>query len=456
MFAKLKLPHAITLIFALIGCMAIATHLVPAGVFDHSIVDGRDTVVAGTYHLVTKTPQGLWAALQAPFRGLVEAADVVFFVLLVGSAFGVIEKTGAVTTLLNAAARKLADKGAVLIPASMLFFAIGGTMYGMCEETLPFYLLYIPLLTALGYDTLTGMAVVFVGAGVGVAASTLNPFATGIAQALAGLAPGSGLRERLLAWIAMTAIAILYVMRHAARVKSQTAAVQNREASPVFRDDIVATKRHVAVIAAFFIGMAALVFGITRWQWYVPEIATIFVTIALAAALLGGLSEHDTAAAFVSGASNLTATALMIGMARGILVIARDGHIIDTALNAMANVLTGFPGHLLLTGMLVAQSFIAFIVPSSSAHAALTMPLMAPLGDLTGISRQHVVTAFQFASGFTNLITPTSGLLMGALALAKIPWSRWLRFMLPLLALLFVTGVVFLLLINNSGVISPV
>jgi uncharacterized ion transporter superfamily protein YfcC len=441
-----RVPHALTLIVILTGLTAVATCVIPPGVFEHVAIEGHDTVVPGTYHSVPAVPQGFAAVAEAPFKGLVEAADVVVFVLLVGGAFGVIEKTGAIAVLLDAATRRFFGKGTIFIPLSMLMFSVGGTLFGMCEETMPFYLLYVPLLSGLGYDALTGMAVVFLGAGIGVAASTLNPFATGIAQALSGLPPGSGLRWRVVAWLVMTAIASLYVTGYAVSIRSGSVVPVT-----VASERRTRTWRHSAVMIAFFTGMAVMVFGITRQGWSVPEIATLFVVVALLSGFWGDLSEHEAAEAFVLGAAGLVPTALVIGFARGILVVARDGRVIDTILQTAADFLSGMPDHFLLTGMLAAQSLIAFFVPSSSAHAALTMPVMAQLADLTRIPRQQVVTAFQFANGFSNLVTPTSGLLMGALAVAKVPWSRWVRFILPLLAILFATGALFVIFGAAAG-----
>lgn len=446
---KLKIPHTYTIIFCIILFMTILTWLVPSGVFDtRETDDGRTVVVPGTYHEVESNPQGLDDFFTAPIKGIIDAAETIGFVLIVGGAFGVINSTGAIEAGIGRATRIFGKRNMLIIPICMLLFGLGGTTFGMCEETLPFYMIFIPLMMAMGYDSLTGLSIVYIGAAAGTCASTVNPFSVGLAQSLAELAPGSGIVYRGIIWIIMMAVAIAFVMLYARKVKKdpEKSVVYsldqvNRESFKINDGEIKEfTRRDGAVLLVFGLGMAVMVWGVLAQGWYTQEISMIFMMIGVFGGIAGRLKQDEIADAFISGAKDLIYAALVIGLARGIILVAQDGKIIDTILNAAAGLLGGLPKTLFINLMLIIQNIICFFVPSSSGHAALTIPIMAPLADLVGVSRQNIITAYQFGTGITSFITPTNGVLMACLTMAKIPWAKFIKFVLPLVIVLWLIG----------------
>ena len=446
---KLKIPHTYTIIFCIILFMTILTWLVPSGVFDtRETDDGRTVVIPGTYHEVESNPQGLDDFFTAPIKGIIDAAETIGFVLIVGGAFGVINSTGAIEAGIGRATRIFGKRNMLIIPICMLLFGLGGTTFGMCEETLPFYMIFIPLMMAMGYDSLTGLSIVYIGAAAGTCASTVNPFSVGLAQSLAELAPGSGIVYRGIIWIIMMAVAIAFVMLYARKVKKdpEKSVVYsldqvNRESFKINDGEIKEfTRRDGAVLLVFGLGMAVMVWGVLAQGWYTQEISMIFMMIGVFGGIAGRLKQDEIADAFISGAKDLIYAALVIGLARGIILVAQEGKIIDTILNAAAGLLGGLPKTLFINLMLIIQNIICFFVPSSSGHAALTIPIMAPLADLVGVSRQNIITAYQFGTGITSFITPTNGVLMACLTMAKIPWAKFIKFVLPLVIVLWLIG----------------
>ena len=448
---RLKVPHTYTIIFCIIILMTILTWIVPSGQFDTmENADGRTVVIAGTYHEVGSNPQGILDLFTSPIKGIIDAVETIGFVLIVGGAFGIINKTGAVEAGIGKAAKAFGKKELFIIPICMILFGLGGTTFGMCEETLPFYMIFIPLMMRLGYDSLTGLSIVYIGAAAGTCASTVNPFSVGLAQSLAELPVGSGIVYRGIIWVIMMIIAIAFVMLYARKVK------KNPENSIVYDIDAASrehlmndaanikafTKRDGAVLLVFGVGMGVMVWGVLAQGWYTQEISMIFMMIGVFGGIAGGLKQDEIADSFIDGAKDLIYAALVIGLARAIVIIAQDGRIIDTILNGAANLLGGLPKVVFVNLMMFVQNVICFFIPSSSGHAALTIPIMAPLSDLVGVARQNIITAYQFGTGITNFITPTNGVLMACLAMAKIPWAKFVKFVLPLIGIFVVIGMI--------------
>jgi uncharacterized ion transporter superfamily protein YfcC len=442
-----KLPHTLVLIYAMVCLVAVATWIVPGGEYQRAEKDGRLVPVADSYQVVARHPQGLAALFISPIRGFADAANIIAFVLLMGGVFTVVQKTGAVNAGIQSLSERFGRRKtlqALFIPVTMVIFSLGGAVFGMCEETMPFILVFVPLALSLGYDTITGVAIPFVGAASGFAGAFFNPFTVGIAQGIAGLPLYSGLGYRLAVWAVGTAIAIVVVSRYASRIRKDPRRSLCFEQDEARRHelalDAAATERtavtgtHKAVLVLFLLGMALLVFGILKLKWYINEIAGLFLALGLLAGLIGRLRGDDIARSFVEGAKDMVNTALIIGCARALLVVATDGKILDTTLHAMAGAIAGFHPILSAQLMFVSQCVINFFVHSGTAQAALTMPIMAPLGDLVGITRQTSVFAFQLAE-YINPILPTSGVTMGVLGLAKLGWDKWARWILPLVAI---------------------
>ena len=392
---------------------------------------------------------------MGPIRGFILAAQIIGFVFLVGGSFNVLTRTGAVDAGLRDIIKLSEQKPGYknwIIPLIITLFSLAGATFGMCEEVIVFVLITIPLSLALGYDSLVGLSISLVGAGVGFAGAFINPFTIGIAQGIAELAPGSGMGYRLFVWAIVTIIAIIYIMRYARKVE------KNKRLSPMFEIDEERdishlneyegssfTLRHKLVLLVLAISLIFLVIGVSSLHWYINEISGLFIVMGIVAAIIGKLDLDETVEAFKDGAKDMITAALVIGLANGLIVVADDGHIIDTILQGIATASEGLPKAITVEIMFVLQTVLNFFVPSGSGQAALTMPIMAPLSDLLGISRQTAVLAFQFGDGLINMIIPTSGVTMGILAVAKVPYNVWLKWFTPLLLILVLACMLLLL-----------
>jgi uncharacterized ion transporter superfamily protein YfcC len=423
---------------------AAATWIVPGGKYERVEKEGRLVPVAGTFSFTGRNPQGLAAVFVSPVKGFIDAAAIIAVVFVVGGAFAIIQKTGAVTAFIHNLAIRFGRSRALralLIPVTMIIFSLGGAVFGMCEETMPFILVFVPLALSLGYDTIVGVALPFVGAASGFAGAFFNPFTVGIAQGIAGLPIYSGIGYRLVIWAVGTAIAIAVVMRYASRVLRNPRLSLTYEADRERRQklnlnlpasEIVRlTSTHKRVLFLFLGGMALLVFGILHYKWYIQEITGLFLALGIFSGFVGRLKTEEIARSFVDGARDMVNAALIIGCARAILVVATDGRILDTTLYYLSRAIAGFHPVLSAQMMFASQCVINFFVHSGTAQAALTMPIMAPLGELVGITRQTSVFAFQLAE-YINPILPTSGVTMGVLGLAQLPWEKWAKWMIPL------------------------
>ena len=406
--SKLKEPNTYFIIFSLIIVVAVMTWIIPPGEFDREAKDGKQVVVADSYHVVEKNPQGISDVLMSPIKGFVDASLIIGFVLIVGGAFGVFQKTEAVDAGIKSIARAYESSEFVqvmLIPIFMTLFSLAGAVFGMSEETIPFILIFVPMALTLGYDSITGAAIPFVGAGAGFASAFINPFTLGIAQGIAELPPLSGIVYRIIIWFIITAIAIYFVSRYANKIK------ENPVKSPTYEMDKEKRKnlqlheiksfegmdtKHKLSLLVFALGLIVLVIGVLVFKWYIEEICAVFVFTGIAVGIAGRLSAKEITDAFVDGARTLVGTALVIALARGILIISSDGKIIDTMLYALSHPVGALHPVVSSQVMFVIQSAINFFVPSGSGQAALTMPIMAPLGDLVGVSRQTTVLAYQF------------------------------------------------------------
>ena len=449
-------PNTYFIISVIIAIVAILSWIVPAGEYDRQIIDGKDIVISNSFHYVDSNPQSIPDVFMAPIKGFVEAALIIGFILFVGGVFGVLQKTEAVDSVIKSIAKAHTKSKVVkrmLIPIFMIIFSLAGAAFGMSEEIIPFILIFVPMSLALGYDSITGVAIPFVAAGVGFAGAFLNPFTLGIAQGIADIPLFSGIEYRIVVWFILTATAIIFVSLYSKKIKA------NPELSITFIQDEELRKklnleeienykgmdfRHKVVMTSFIAGLLVLVWGVLNYGWFIEELAAVFFIIGIVIAFAGRLSINETSNAFVNGAKDLVGTALIIAFARGILIVSVEGRIIDTLLYSLSSIVDEFHPIFASQAMFAVQSFMNFFVPSGSGQAALTMPIMAPLGDLVGVSRQTAVLAFQFGDGFSNMIIPTSAVTMGVLSLANIPWQKWAKWILPLQLILFLLGLLLL------------
>lgn len=449
-----RFPTAYTILFALIALVAALTWIVPAGQYDRVMNEqvGREVAVPGTYQTVEANPQGLIDVLLAPTAGFYDpdsyaanAIDVALFVLFLGGFLGVVNATGAIDTGIRAAMRKLKGREIWMIPILMSLFALGGTTYGMAEETLAFYAILVPVMIVAGYDAVTGVAIILIGAGIGVLGSTINPFATIIAANASGIPFTEGLVLRLVILLGGLAISIGYVMRYATNVRKDPArsvVARHREAhrAAFIKVDAVGDSTlsglQSIVLILFAATFAAMIWGVSSQGWWMAQMGALFLGAAIVIGLIARLGEKGLTGAFVDGARDLLGVALVIGLARGIVVIMEQGLIADTILNAAANTLGGLPELAFINTMFAIEVGMSFFVPSSSGLAVLSMPILAPLADFAGVERDLVVTAYQSANGLVNLVNPTFAVVIGGLAIGRVPFERWIVFIWPLLLIL--------------------
>ncbi len=438
---KLRVPHTFVLLFALVVVAAIATHLIPAGTYARAEVEGREVVDPDSYERVEGQPAGLVDVFLAYPRGLEATAYIVFFIFIIGGAFAVVNATGAVEASIHGIVQLCRGRGEIVVGVLVVVFSLGGGTIGMAEETLVFLPGLVVLTKRLGYDEITAGAIGLVGAGAGFGAAFLNPFTVGIAQGIAGLPLFSGIGYRLLVWSVVTTITVVFVVLYARRIRIEPQTGQSEADVSALMEP-----RQRAVVVLLAIALAVIVFGALRWQWGILELSGLFIALAILAGGVGGLGANGTAERFIEGAAAIAGGALVVGLARGILVIFEGAQVIDTILHGMASAVQGLPGALSVVGLYGVQVLLNFLVPSGSGQAALSLPILAPLGDLVGVTRQTTVMAYQFGDGFTNVFTPTQGYFMAGLALIGVRWERWVRFIWPLQLLWIGTGLVFLLI----------
>ncbi|MBO0453203.1 YfcC family protein [Candidatus Enterococcus murrayae] len=455
--SKFVFPHSYTLIFLLIIIAALLTWFIPSGQFKTVVenINGMEktTVVPGTYHQIDKAGygQGIGAILEAPAAGVINAVEVVAFVLIVGGAFGIILKTGAVDRGLFTLAQSLGDKGILVIPLSMILFSLGGSTFGMSEEVIPLFAVFVSLMFSLGFDSMTAILILFLGTQAGYIGSTINPFNVLIAQGVADVHGNPLLIYRVICWAVITIISILFTMHYARKVKA------NPESSIVYKNDQKVKHKFQNfeidqpfstsdkwIIGGFIFGLMIMIWGIISQGWYMVEISALFVGLGLYAGIVARFNQKQIAEAFVDGCADFAYAAVIIGLARGVLVILENGMIIDTILNCLANLLGGLPKFMFSAILLIAQIIVTFFVPSSSGAAALTMPVMAPLADLVHINRDVVVLSNQFGNGLMNLISPTGGVLLAGLAIAEINFSKWLKVGSKIFVILLVASAILL------------
>ncbi|MBP3907540.1 MAG: YfcC family protein [Turicibacter sp.] len=450
---EFKVPHTLVIISFILAIVAVATWFFPAGSYDRVVNDlGRTVVVDGSFQYIEQSPQGLFALLQAPLEGIMAASEIIAFLFIVSGAIAIITKTRAIDAGITNAVKSFKGKEVLMIPIIMGLFSLGGAIFGMTEEAIPFVAMLIPLCLALGYDSIMAMGITYVGCIVGFATAMINPFSVGVAQSIANVPAGTGVGFRTLIWAVTTVAATLFLIWYGRRIK------RNPELSPVYEidqarrdsqelenDEVTFTGRHKLILLSIVVCLIGIIVGVLKFGFAIPEISALFLALGVVAGLIGKLSLDEMATSFVNGAKDMIGAAIVVGFARGIVILAQDGQIIDTLLYQLSNFIGQLPSLIAGYVMFFVQMFINFFISSGSGQAALTMPIMAPLGELVGITPQTSILIFQFGDGFSNAMFPTSGVLMACLGVAGIPWSKWIKWILPLqlifaaIALIFIT-----------------
>lgn len=451
-----RIPSAYVLLFYIIIVLGIASYFIPAGTFERQIDSstGISYVVIDSYEEIEKNPVSIFDIFKAIPKGMMESSDIIIFVLIIGGCFGVIQATGTTDAFFGSLVRKYEGNEKMLIIIIMSVFSLAGGMLGTAEEALPFYPLMISLSLTIGYDKITGVAMLLLGTGAGFAAGFLNPFTTGISQHISELPLFSGIGLRIIAHIVFLSTSIIYVLMHTNKIDKGNK--DNLREQDHFVDikkmpDLnQRQKRVIVIVIILFVFMCA---GIFKYQFQMLEIATTFFIMAIISGLIGGLKPGRISSEFVKGASHLAYGALIIGFARGVTVIMTDANIMDTIINTLSKAIEGFNPLASVIGMLFLHVILSVFISSGSGQAAATMPIMKTLADITGITRQSGVLAFQFGDGLTNIINPTSGYMIAALALADIEWKDWAKWFAPLYIIWLIEGIAILIIsiIINYG-----
>lgn len=518
-----KIPHTFTIVFSVVLFCAILTWIVPGGEFQREVVqvgnETKEVVKADSYQEIDHVPQ-TWQVFTAFYQGFNKSAHIIVFILMIGGAFWIVNTTRAIDTgilsFLNFTQRlqryRFFQKVGVnnlVISLIIIIFSLFGAIFGMSEETLAFVVIFVPMAISMGYDSIVGVLMCYVAAHVGFAGALFNPFTIGIAQGLSDLQPFSGIGYRLVCWVVLTLIAIIFTLIYAARIKKNPKKSVMYEADQYWRDRNYAQNEeqvqrsttstwivyglisilllfisfkypqtvitmgthhtvlplipiitalfillggystrqsvHGFILTLFFTTILMLVTGVLGYGWYVGEIAALFFALGIAAGFAFNLSFDKIIRQFLEGCKDIMNAALIVGMAGGIIVILQDGKIVDTILHGAAQCVAHQSKEVAVGGMYAIQNLLNLIIPSGSAKAALTIPMMAEFSDLIGLSRQINVLAFQFGDGFTNMITPTSGVLIGALGIARIPYAKWVKFIFPFILFLIIVGFLLLL-----------
>lgn len=428
---KLKAPNTYVIIAAIILLCAVMTWFIPGGQY----VKSDDGTIS--YEAVDSVPQ-TWQVFTAIYHGFVKQAGIIIFILVVGGAFWLLNATGAIEAGIKRLITKIGNKDKIVLASLTVLFSLAGAVFGMSEETIPFVGIVVPLAVSMGYDAFMGMLVVYVASNIGFSSAFLNPFTVGIAQGMADLPLFSGMGYRLLCWGILTVLLVAFVVIYAHKVRKAPTTAETIETEPL-------TTRQTWTLVTLALTVVTLIIGVTRFEWYMPEITGLFLAMGIICGIIAGFSSERIIKELMAGAKDILSAALVVGFASGIIVILQDGKIVDSILHSMQEGLDGSGKAGSLTAMYGIQALINLIIPSATAKAAITIPIMAPFSDMVGVSRQAMVLAFQFGDGFTNMITPTSGVLVAALAMARIPYSKWVKWIWKMVLVLLVLGLLLLL-----------
>ncbi|MDR1730527.1 MAG: AbgT family transporter [Synergistaceae bacterium] len=446
---KIKVPHTYVILFTFILLAAIGSYVLPPGVYDRAKDErtGRTLVNAESFHSVERTPVTPFQLFNAVPTGMVKAAEISFFIFICGGVFMMLQSTGAIDAGLSRAIVAVKGKENLMIPVVMLLFSIMGATMGMSEEVMVFVPIGVALARAVGYDDIVGMAMLQMGAAIGFSGGIANPFTVGVAQTIAELPLFSGWQFRIIGHILLYISAVAYTLHYAKKVradptKSYVYGLAKQEGDERSLDNIVFTTRHAIVLVIIVGFLGYMLYGVMKLDYYIMELATVFLAMGIIGGLVGGVAPSELARTFVRGCGDIAFGALAVGVSRAILVTLENGHIIDTIIHSLAALVASVPRGLSAIAMFLVQSVINFFIPSGSGQAATTMPIMTPLADLIGLTRQTAVMAFHYGDGFSNSIIPTSASMMGVLAMAKLPYEKWVKFVWPLMVIWTLIGCV--------------
>ncbi len=492
---KFKFPSAQTVLLLIAAAVAVLTWIIPAGKFDtltynkeeksfvlNGSADNKElpanqqtleslgikiplekftsgdiwkpVSIPNTYRRVEQKPQGISEFIQSPIKGVIEAADIIFLVLFIGGLIGIMNYTGAFDAGISWLANALRGREYILIIVVTVLISIGGTTFGLAEETIAFFPILIPVFLAAKYDAMVGLASIYIGSCIGTMISTVNPFATIIASDAAGINWTIGINERLITLVIGTIICVLYIMRYAKKVKNdptksiiydQKERIDEQFKPHLDKEGLKLTLRLRIILIIFTMAFVVMIYGVSNLSWWFEEMSTVYLTAAVLIGIIASIKEYTFVEVFVKGANELLGVAFIIGIARGVTILMNDGMISDTILYYASNATTGMNKGVFVNAMLYIYAGLSFFIPSSSGMAVLTMPIMAPLADTVGIGREVIVNCYQYGQGLFSFINPT-GLILASLAIVKVGFDRWLKFVMPLLFILAVFAMLMLTL----------
>ncbi len=478
---KLKFPTAQTILFVIAGLVALLTWIVPAGKYDglsynaddktFDIISSEKVVsmpatqetldnlniniplekftsgdiykpigIPNTYKSLESRPQGFAAFVQSPVKGIVAASDIIFLVLIIGGLIGVMNLTGAFDAGISWLAQTLKGREYLLIILVTTLVALGGTTFGLAEETMAFFPILIPVFLAAKYDEIVGLSCIFLGSAIGTMCSTVNPFSTIIASDSAGINWTTGLNGRIIMLILCLSVCIIYILRYAKKVKNDPSksliydekkALRSNDYLKPQETSIKLTNRLRVVILIFSMSFIVMIIGVSLLKWWFVEMTATFLVGAILIGFVGKIKEYDFVEAFSKGAGSLLSVAFIIGIARGVSVIMDDGLISDTMLYHASTITEGMNKGIFTNAMLIIYGGLSFFIPSSSGMAVLTMPIISPLADTVGVGREVIVNTYLYGMGLFYLINPT-GLILASLAIVKVGYDKWLKFVIPL------------------------
>lgn len=478
---KLTMPSAFTTLLIITVIITILTYIIPAGKYEYV----NNAPVAGTYHQVASNPQGFFDIAKAPVKGFIGAIDIGLFIMVMGGCLGVIFETKAIDAALIKVSQKLKGREKILIPILMIICSLGGTTYGMSEETIAFYPLVLPILIAAGYDVVTGVMVIFVGAGIGVLGGITNPFSVGIGSNIAGISIGDGMLVRAILYLSYLIFGIWFVMRYAAKIKKDPTKsvvhdIRDLTEAPFKKnlasEDLKFTTKRKLIISIFMLMFVVMIIGIIPWsskfnihifenldknirsipllgniighvpplgEWYFTEMTTLFFIGSVLIGKIYGYKENEIVRLFILGVKDIIGVALVLGVAKGLYVIMNDSMIIGTILHTGETILSNIESKLFPAIAYILYIPISLLIPSSSGLQTATIPILAPLADFVHIGKEYIVMACQAGSETMNLFSPTQAVLIGTLAITNIPYIRWLKHILP-----FIGGIILITVVG--------
>ncbi|WP_257349746.1 YfcC family protein [Pseudalkalibacillus decolorationis] len=440
--------------FIVIVIATVLTYILPAGEYERVEKEGRTVVDPTTFEFVESSPVGLLEMFNSIHLGMIEGAPIILFVFMFGGALGIMQATGALDSFIKFVSIRFGRKEKLFIPLMVFIFASLGTLIGSAEDSLVYIVIIVPMTIALGFDALTGFAIVMLGTlATGFATGITNPFNVGVAQSIAELPIYSGMGLRIAIFAVYFIVTVLYIYFHAMKVKKNPELGEygkyGRQTKTTPDKNFKISIRHRIALFVLLLSFIVLIYGVIKFGWYISEIGGLFLFSGIIMGIIGGLSANKIANGFISGARDMVQGALIIGVAYAIVVIVTNGGLLDTILYYSASLVEQFPPAINAIGMFIIQLFLNFIVPSGSGQAGLTLPIMTPLADLIGVTRQTAVLAFQLGDGISNMVFPTSGVLLAGLALAGISYTKWIKWVLPFLLIQVTVAVIFLIIAQS-------